>query len=143
MADGGVLGIATTASECRTLLAVVWCAFDGFRTTYLGMSAFTSRRVASLIRSNPPTRLTHNIQERFACKSSCNAALEDERYSPDALFPRNLRLDHIAHLFLYIRLLSFPIMQAKRGDRLLSRHTARARLIREAQDTMHRMQCIP
>ena len=68
MAAGGVLG---NAAECRLArCCALWCAFDGFRTTYLGISAFTSP--LSLIRSSPPTRRTHNVQERFACKSSCN-----------------------------------------------------------------------
>ena len=91
-----------------------WCAFDGFRTTYLGISAFTSS--LSLIRSNPPTRRTQYKSDLHANHHATNAALDTGwEIFPVALFPRNLRLDHIA----LRSILSLPIMQAKGGGRLL------------------------
>ena len=65
MAAGGVLGIA----KCRTLLAVVLC---GALLMDLEQHIWGSAHSRRLPRSSDRTsRRTNNIQERFACKSSC------------------------------------------------------------------------
>ena len=116
-----------TLAECRILLGgrgrgevgscVVWCAFDGFRTTYLGISAL--HPFTSLIRRSNPT---HNIHYKTDLHANHHAMHACEMFP---LFPRNLRLDRS----LYSSALFSIFSDLAKAIDFSRRDVARARLI--------------
>ena len=98
-----------TLAECRILLGgrgrgevgscVVWCAFDGFRTTYLGISAL--HPFTSLIRRSNPTHSIHYKTDLHANHHAMHACMRDVPVVSAQFEIRSLSLFFCPFLYLF------------------------------------------